>query len=222
MSKKENNYYSPTNYQKYRNASKAMKSSDNTQEEYSVHNDEYFYRQIQAENKRHTERQDRNKPENPKPPVNVKKTEEKSKHYSVYDEIAERHRKEKEKNGDKANVITPLKPITPVNTQVVAQKLKSEKTAKTERKIIENTPITEEETEDFINRVNEIADIEGESPSAKYYTQQDIEEICEYYRKKYSRKMWITLICSLSFFCILIAGMYLYINGYMTDLFNFM
>lgn len=215
MGKKDNNYYSPTKYQKYRNASKAMNSTDASEnEEYSVHNDEYFYRQIQAENNRHKERQNVNK-EAPKPPVNVKKPEEKSKHYSVYDEIAERHRKEKEKNGVSPDKITPLKLITSAN-EVFSNSVNP---AKTQQKIINNDPITEDEAELFINKVNEIADYE-EATEERYYTQKEIEEICKYYKKKYSRKMWITLICSLTLFCIIMGGMYLYINGYLSEFLN--
>lgn len=209
--KNDKKYYSPTEYQKYRNASKALNSRENSENSYSVHDDEYFYRQIQAENSRHLQRQSGNKPEQPKPPVNIKPKEEK--HYSVYDEIAARRKREKaEKPMDG---LTPLKPLTPITT------VKPEKTvtsATVEKKLFSQTPVTEEETEAFIDRVSKIADYDEVTQDKQFYTQADIEEICEYYRKKYSRKMWAVLIISLFFFCVLLGGMYLYTGGYFENL----
>lgn len=123
-----------------------------------------------------------NKPENPKPPINLASSEKK--HYSVYDKIAARRK----------------------SRQIYSDS--------TEMKFFSDTPLTEEESANFISQVTEIAHTEENQNTPPADFDEIIEEICEYYRKKYSRKMWITLICSLCFFCILIALMYLYINGY--------
>ena len=217
MSKNSNKkYYSPTEYEKYRNASKASGGRENSENAYTIHDDEYFYNQLQAENNRHRQRENGGKPEQPKPPVNLKPKEEK--HYSVYDEIAARHKRERSANN--GNTLTPLKPITPVVPDItetnMPKKHKSvQNTKSVEKKIFNQDPVTEKETEDFISKVAEIADFDEENSEKQYYSQAEIEEICRYYKRKYSRKMWIVLIISLVIFCGLIGVMYLYTGGYL-------
>jgi len=219
MGKKDKNYYSPTEYEKYRNASKIKNGSERSEKSYTIHDDEYFYSQLQAENNRHQQRKNGENTTPPKPPANVKPKE--VKRASVYDEIAARHKRER--GAINSGELTPLKPITPVVPEKlnIAEEKKSYEpvsSASVEKKIFNQSPVTEEETEMFISKITQMADYDAED--RQYFTQADIEEICMYYKKKYSRKMWIVLIISLITFCGLIVGMYLYTGGYLDNLLN--
>lgn len=92
---KNKNYYTPNYYNSYRNYSKANAPEEQeTEEDYSVANADVLIMEIEKESRRH----DKTKP--PQPPINARKkpkaVDVKKAHHSVYDEIAERHKKQAE------------------------------------------------------------------------------------------------------------------------------
>lgn len=291
MGKKDGRYYAPSEYEKYKNSIRARQDYSN-EEEYSIHTDEHFYRQIEAENSRHIQRREGSVPAIPKPPVNTlsgnKGTNDE--YSSVYDRIARKKKnnpKESWYNSDMLNdmqwgneekkvnkksipasvdivedivaepsadvvdlmsyttgkydnnLIDSLKDEFPdvlsfgmesdgnsyddygfsrnlENDNIYSnyEELKyAQKSEQVNRKAFSNVPLTEDETQSLIDQIKQSANFDEDSADQEYYTKEDIIGMCEFYRKKYSRKMWITLISSLSFFCVIVAMMYLYLSG---------
>lgn len=180
--RKNKNYYSPSAYDVHRNAHKARQNIiEDTGE--NTDNIDILVMEINKENKRHL------KAEPPSAPLNAKKSPKainvKKEHRSVYDEIAERHRLERQgKEG-----------ISAVNYQ--------QHEGGYLRKPVENSDVSEN---------NEIF---SHSQNYEYNeADSDFDVMQEYeVERKSHTKLWVTLIIILSFLCIGLGVLYAYQQG---------
>lgn len=212
MKRDNDNYYSPKPYDVYRNASKVMEGeSDNGI--YSKLEDDNFFREIELENKRYegilddeplvTEEFLEETPEpvveQPSEPANVVAQPKEEKHYySIYDEIAERRRKQKAGLGLYKN----SEPAPTVSAENVA---KEEKDASTNE--IYSRSSTYEEPED----------------NSSYYDDYDVEDDGAYrdYHNTYEKKSHKGLIALIIILAVVVIGVGVGVYAYFAGWLNF-
>lgn len=178
--RKNKNYYSPSAYDVHRNAHKARQNIiEDTGE--NTDNIDVLVMEINKENKRHL------KAEPPSAPLNAKKAPKainiKKEHHSVYDEIAERHKQQRQAKESVFNINF---------RQTEESNL---------RKPVEDVS---ENNEIFSHSQNyEYNDADSDF---------DVMQEYEVERKSHT-KLWVTLIIILSFLCIGLGVLYAYQQG---------
>ncbi len=180
--RKNKNYYSPSAYDVHRNAHKARQNIIEDTEE-NTDNIDVLVMEINRENKRHL------KAEPPSAPINAKKAPKainiKKEHHSVYDEIAERRKQERQAKESISNI--NFRQYEEGNL----------------RKPVEDSDVSEN---------NEIF---SHSQNYEYNdADSDFDVMQEYeVERKSHTKLWVILIIILSFLCIGLGALYAYQQG---------
>lgn len=168
----------------------------------------------------------KNKPLKPAPPLNALKNpevrrEEPKEHRSVYDEIAERRKREKHKIG-----VTPPERRDEAETvsKDELEEVLEERREKREEDVKVYVPDKKPRKKLKAVKIDDDYSQENENPS-ETETIPEVEEanldvlaVLQKPRKTKNLSLWIAIIASLSALCVLVLIMYGYINGWFSGM----